>query len=73
MPDYSSEAAVIREAVQRDEEEFQRAVDELKEAVNRPFQAVERIAATPLPWMFAAFLVGLWLGGHGHVENRRHF
>ena len=60
--DYSNEVQVIREAVERDEHEFQRAFDDLKGAVSRPFEVVERLAATPLPWIFGALLIGFWLG-----------
>ena len=62
MQDYSDEAQSVREAVERDEHELQDAFEELKGAVHRPFAIVERISAAPLPWIFGAFLIGIWLG-----------
>lgn len=49
-------------AAARHEQELERAVVELKHAVRRPFAIGEHVARHPLPWLFGAALVGLWLG-----------
>jgi hypothetical protein len=48
------------------EQELERAVVELKQAVRRPFAIGERIGQHPLPWLFGAVLVGLWLGSRNN-------
>lgn len=49
-------------AAARHERELERAVVDLKQAVRRPFAIGERVGQNPLPWLFGALLVGLWLG-----------
>ena len=53
-------------AAERDEEELEKAVVDLKRAVQRPFaigsQVGAHIGAHPLPWLTAGVLIGLWLG-----------
>lgn len=63
-------AQTTREALltslERDEEELERALGELKEAVQRPFAIGEHvarhIAEHHVVWLGGALLVGLWLG-----------
>jgi len=56
----------LLEATERDEAELDRAIDELKQVVHRPFELTERvqahITAHPIPWLIGGVLVGLWLG-----------
>jgi hypothetical protein len=44
------------------EQELERALVDLKQAVKRPFRLGDRIAQHPLPWLFGSLLIGLWLG-----------
>ena len=51
----------------RHEQELERALTDLKEAVHRPFAIADRIAEKPLPWLIGSLLIGLWLGTrNGH-------
>lgn len=60
----------VREAIvsslERHEEELEQALDELKQAVQRPFaigdRVAEHIGEHPLSWLAGALLIGLWLG-----------
>lgn len=60
----------VREAIvsslERHEEELEQALDELKQAVQRPFaigdRVAEHIGEHPLSWLVGALLIGLWLG-----------
>ena len=54
--------AELEAAVERDEEELQRAIDDLKDAVQKPFEIGERIATWSLPVMLGGVLFGIWLG-----------
>jgi hypothetical protein len=49
-------------AAARHEQELERALVDLKQAVRRPFAIGERVGQHPLPWLFGAILVGFWLG-----------
>jgi hypothetical protein len=53
-------------SVARHEEELEQALDELKEAVQRPFalgdHLAQHIGQHPIPWLVGAVVVGLWLG-----------
>jgi len=65
MNDVQTREALVS-SLERDEEELEQALDELKVAVRRPFaigeNAAQHIAEHPLPWLVGALLVGLWLG-----------
>ena len=57
----------IEEEVERSEQELRAAVEDLKDAVARPFRMVEHLADNPTPWLLAGLLVGVWLGArNGH-------
>lgn len=53
-------------STERDEEELERALVDLKRAVHRPFaigsEVGEHIGAHLVPWLAAGVLIGLWLG-----------
>ena len=57
---------VLVSSLERDEEELEQALDELKLAVQRPFAVgehlAEHIGEHPWPWLAGALLFGLWLG-----------
>ena len=46
----------------RHEQELEQALVELKQAVKHPLRIGDRMAQHPLPWLFGAVLVGVWLG-----------
>lgn len=46
----------------RHEQELEQALQDVKQAVQRPFAIGERIAANPVPWLIGGLLIGLWLG-----------
>jgi hypothetical protein len=52
----------LRAEVERDEQELRAEVEDLKDAIGRPFQLVERVRDNPLPWLLCAALAGFWLG-----------
>ena len=58
---------------QRDEAEMERALSDLKQAVQRPFaipqQVGEQIGLHPLPWLAASLLVGVWLGSRSRTTG----
>jgi hypothetical protein len=60
--DYAEEREALRRTVERDELELREAVDDLKRAVTRPLEIVEKIAESPIPWLFCGVLLGVWLG-----------
>jgi hypothetical protein len=63
---------ILRVAALRDEQEFHEAVQDLKQAVSRPFRMVHRFTSNPLPWMISAVLVGFYLGhsdGNGNNDS----
>ena len=72
MEDYEEQREQLQETVDRDEEELRAAVEDLKEAVSRPFQLADRLAKNPLPWIFSALLIGFVLGSaSGSNDNGR--
>ena len=71
MSELDADRDVLEEQIERDERVLQRAFDDLKDAWNRPFRAVERLALTPTPWIFSAILIGVWLGSrNGDHSNQ---
>lgn len=58
----SEERAQLEEQVERSEQDLRAAVEDLKDAVSRPFRVVEQLAENPTPWLLAGVLVGVWLG-----------
>jgi len=64
----------LLESVARDEQELERAIGDLKQAVQRPFEVGERvrahISAHPIPWLVGGLLIGLWLGGRNGRTHR---
>lgn len=62
MTEYDAEREVLREQLVRDERELRRAFEDLKDAVNRPFRAIEHVTQHHATWIFSAVLLGLWLG-----------
>jgi hypothetical protein len=65
MSDMRTRAQLLA-STERDEEDLEKALVELKRAVQRPFaignQVGALIGAHPVPWLTAGVLVGLWLG-----------
>lgn len=65
MNDVQTRDALVS-SLERDEEELEQALGELKLAVRRPFAVGEHVARHigehPLPWLAGALLIGLWLG-----------
>jgi hypothetical protein len=59
---YFEEREHLRAEVERDEQELREAVEELKDAISRPFHVIERVKENPLPWMITAVLAGFWFG-----------
>ncbi len=61
-------------AAERDEAEVERALVDLKRAVQRPFAVSdhigEQLAGHPLSWLGASLLIGLWMGGRGNGHGR---
>jgi len=53
-------------SAERDQKELERALGDVRRAVQRPFAIGSRvgahIGAHPVPWLAAAVCVGLWLG-----------
>jgi hypothetical protein len=60
--DYAEEREALLRTVERDEHELREAVGDLKRAVTRPLEIVEEITSSPIPWLFCAALLGIWLG-----------
>ena len=54
--------AELEAAVERDEQELQRAIGDLKDAVQRPFEIGEKLAAWSVPVIVGGVLFGIWLG-----------
>lgn len=52
----------LQRSAQHDEQEFREAVQDLKEAVSRPFRVAHRFTSNPLPWVIGAALVGFYFG-----------
>lgn len=65
MSDMQTRQQLLASA-ERDEVELERALVDLKRAVQRPFaigsQVSEHIGAHLVPWLAAGVLLGLWLG-----------
>lgn len=59
---YSQEREDLLKNVEREEIELREAVDDLKRAVSRPFELLERAGEKPVPWLLAGVLAGVWLG-----------
>jgi hypothetical protein len=57
----------LLESADRHEHELERALLDLKQAAQRPFDAVagvkNHIAQHPVPWVIGCVLIGVWLGG----------
>ena len=57
-------------AAERDEAEVERALGDLKRAVQRPFTISghirEQLASHPFSWLAASLLIGVWMGGHSN-------
>ncbi len=51
----------LRESVERNEQEFRQAVDELAAAAQSRVDLGGRIAANPCPWLICGFAVGVWI------------
>lgn len=66
MEDYAERRDELVKSVERSQNELRQAVSDLKEAVSRPLQIVERIARQPLPWIFSGVLLGVWLGSRSN-------
>lgn len=53
-------------SAERDERELERALGDVRRAVQRPFAIRRRvgahIGAHPVPWLAAGLCLGLWLG-----------
>ena len=53
-------------SAERDERELERALGDVRRAVQRPFAIGSRvrahIGAHPVPWLAAGLCLGLWLG-----------
>jgi hypothetical protein len=51
----------------RHEHELERALLDLKQAAQRPFDAVlgvkHHVAQHPIPWLIGSLLIGVWLSG----------
>jgi hypothetical protein len=64
----------LLESADRHEHELERALLDLKEAAQRPFEVVvgvkNHIAQHPLPWVIGSLLVGIWLGGAFQPSKR---
>lgn len=66
MDDLGEQRELLRETVEREEEELRQAVQDLKVAVSKPFRIIEQLQDNPLPWLISGALIGLWLGSmHG--------
>ncbi len=65
MADVQTREALVS-SLERDEEQLEQALDELKEAVQRPFalsdHLAEHIRQHAWAWLAGALVVGLWLG-----------
>jgi hypothetical protein len=53
---------LLREQVEREEAELRQAVEDLKDAVAKPFRIIEQLQDNPVPWLLSGALIGLWLG-----------
>lgn len=62
MTGYDEQREHLEEEVAKSEEDLRVAVEDLRDAVARPFKVVEQLAENPLPWMLAGVLLGVWLG-----------
>ena len=62
---FAEEREDLLQSIERDQEEVREAVQELAGAARSAFDVGERIKASPLMWVFGAFLVGAWLGSRG--------
>jgi hypothetical protein len=49
-------------AVERSEQEFREAIDELQTVVQSQLDVSKWVAERPLPWLIGGLLFGLWLG-----------
>jgi hypothetical protein len=71
VDDLDQQREQLREQVEREEAQLRRAVEDLKVAVAKPFQIIERLQDNPIPWLLSGALIGLWLGSrmHGNDSN----
>ena len=60
-PDIDPRQEMLEQAA-RHEQELERALGDLKQAVQRPFAVGDRLAEHPWPWLMGALLFGVWLG-----------
>jgi hypothetical protein len=65
---YAAQREDLLQSIERDEEEVRVAVQELAGAAGSKLDLGEHIKASPLTWVFGAFVVGVWLGSR---EQRR--
>ena len=60
-------------AAARDEAEVERALDDLKRAVERPLAVSsrlgEQLARHPLTWLTASVLIGIWMGSRNGARE----
>jgi len=65
MSDMQTREQLLASA-ESDEEELEKALVDLKRAVQRPFairsRVAEHIGAHLVPWLAASVLIGVWLG-----------
>jgi hypothetical protein len=71
VDEYAEQREHLVENVERDEEQLRRAVEDLKDAVERPFRLIERMKENPLPWLLSGVLLGFWLGS-GSANGAEH-
>jgi hypothetical protein len=62
MDSIAEKREALLPAVERSEQEFREAIDELQIAVQNQLDVRTWIAERPLPWLLGGFLFGLWLG-----------
>lgn len=67
-PDVDPRQEMLEQAA-RHEQELERALGDLKQAVQRPFAVGDRLAEHPWPFLMGAFLFGLWLGTRNGGER----
>ena len=61
MSDMETRQQLLASA-ERHEQELEKALVDLKHAVQRPFAIGDHIREHPLPWLIGSLLIGLWLG-----------
>lgn len=70
MDELEQQREHLREQVEREEAELRQAVEDLKDAVAKPFRIIEQLQDNPVPWLLSGALIGLWLGSlhDGHRD-----